>query len=246
MCRRTFICVSFAVTLHAAAFFALDRFWFIAVTPHPSATSFNVIELLPEVPEPIPIAEADPQPPPAPVAEPEKLPPLKSEPKIEPKPETKPELKSQPLVQTEPVSLAPKTATAVAPASTLAISSPATITATVDAAAVTKAVNTSTFPHDRRYIASVATQPVYLSNPKPDYPASARLKKQEGVVLLAVDVSTEGRPLRVEVETSSGFESLDESAVMKVRRSYRFKPARLDGVPVATRVQVPVRFQLKD
>src|SRR5438876_933963 len=43
---------------------------------------------------------------------------------------------------------------------------------------------------------------------------------------------------------SSGFAPLDESAVTTVRERWRFVPARRDGVPVESRVTVPIRFRL--
>jgi protein TonB len=68
----------------------------------------------------------------------------------------------------------------------------------------------------------------------------------EGVVLLEVVVAADGRALEVRVLRSSGFRPLDESAVTTVRERWRFVPARRDGVPVESRVPVPIRFRLED
>jgi protein TonB len=83
----------------------------------------------------------------------------------------------------------------------------------------------------------------YLSNPKPDYPAAARRRHQEGVVLVSVEVGTDGRPSDVALGRSSGFPLLDQAAVQAVRR-WIFAPAQEAGFPVASRVDVPVRFSL--
>jgi protein TonB len=87
--------------------------------------------------------------------------------------------------------------------------------------------------------------PRYRSTPEPEYPAAARRERQEGVVLLAVEVSAQGRPTEVVVKRSSGFELLDRSAVRAVRR-WRFEPARTAGLPIASHVEIPVRFRLDD
>ena len=83
----------------------------------------------------------------------------------------------------------------------------------------------------------------YLSNPKPDYPAEARRERQEGVVLVSVEVGADGRAGEVSLGRSSGFPLLDEAAVEAVRR-WSFAPAEEAGVPVSSRVEVPVRFSL--
>jgi periplasmic protein TonB len=78
----------------------------------------------------------------------------------------------------------------------------------------------------------------------PDYPRSARASGAEGTVMVTALVDAGGRVLSVEVTTSSGTRSLDESALAEVR-SKTFRPATRDGVPVACRLRIPVRFQLK-
>ena len=249
MRRRTFISVSFAVALHGAAFLALDRFWFLATIHRPSVDRESVIELVPSAPDPAvtPVAlAAEVLPPmPAPVAKPEPQPKLKLETKIAPKPEPKPEVIPELVVQSDPTPLAPSTVAVVSPVAPNASTSSTSAIAPVNAAAVITTVNSSSVANAATPTTPMGTPPAYLRKPRPIYPARARLKRQEGVVLLAVEVSANGKPLRVEVETSSGFESLDEAAVMAVRYA-RIRPEQLDGVPVASHVQVPVRFQLGD
>jgi protein TonB len=66
----------------------------------------------------------------------------------------------------------------------------------------------------------------------------------EGVVLLEVIVAPDGSAREVRVLNSSGHAMLDEAAVSTVRAQWRFIPARLDGVPVESRAEVPIRFRL--
>src|SRR6266702_4518277 len=84
----------------------------------------------------------------------------------------------------------------------------------------------------------------YGTTPLPPYPLVARRLGKEGVVLLEVLVAPDGRAADVRMICSSGFAPLDESAVTTVRERWRFVPARRDGVPVESRVTVPIRFRL--
>lgn len=90
----------------------------------------------------------------------------------------------------------------------------------------------------------VLAHPLYKKNPEPGYPASARRRRQEGVVLLKVDVSEEGQATRVELQHSSGFASLDDTALHAVR-GWEFEPARSGSRRVPCTIEVPVRFALK-
>lgn len=91
----------------------------------------------------------------------------------------------------------------------------------------------------------IGTAVRYRSNPKPDYPEEARRQHQEGVVVLSVEVSTEGRPTDISLKRSSGYDMLDQAAIQAVRR-WTFDPARVASFPVESRVDVPIRFSLSD
>ncbi len=90
----------------------------------------------------------------------------------------------------------------------------------------------------------VETPVAYGSNPPPPYPETARRRGWEGKVLLKVDVSDTGRVLDVEVEESSGYDSLDAAARNAVYR-WRFSPGRQNGRKVPAQVLVPIHFKLK-
>lgn len=88
--------------------------------------------------------------------------------------------------------------------------------------------------------------PDYSVNPKPPYPMIARRIGAQGEVLLRVLVRQDGSVGVVELARSSGFPLLDESAALTVRDNWRFIPARLDGTPVESWVEVPIKFVLAD
>ena len=92
---------------------------------------------------------------------------------------------------------------------------------------------------------SLCNRPGYLTNPKPDYPPEARRRKQQGLVVLNVFITGEGRPQRVEVAQSSGHALLDAAALEAVRQ-WRFSPARIGNLPIASQVEVPIRFKLSN
>jgi protein TonB len=87
--------------------------------------------------------------------------------------------------------------------------------------------------------------PRYLNAARPSYPLMARMRGYEGIVLLAVEVLTDGRAGEVRIKQSSGYALLDQSA-LKAVRAWRFEPAvKMDG-PQAMTVDVPIRFSLKE
>jgi protein TonB len=83
----------------------------------------------------------------------------------------------------------------------------------------------------------------YSFNPKPDYPRLARNRGWEGQVLLKVQVSAEGLSDNVDIHHSSGYDILDESAVIAVKK-WKFIPAMRGSTPVASSVIVPIIFTL--
>ena len=57
-------------------------------------------------------------------------------------------------------------------------------------------------------------------------------------------VASTGEVCRVEVAHSSGHVALDRAAVKAVAR-WKFRPATIAGVAMASEVTVPIRFQLR-
>lgn len=84
----------------------------------------------------------------------------------------------------------------------------------------------------------------YLNNPAPAYPPLSRRMREEGKVMLRVQVTAEGLPAQVDLAESSGFARLDAAAREAVQR-WRFVPAKQGGQPVAAAVIVPIVFKLE-
>jgi TonB family protein len=86
------------------------------------------------------------------------------------------------------------------------------------------------------------TLPQVIYNPEPSFSDEARKAKMQGIVLLMVVVGQDGHTYNIRVRQSLGM-GLDEKAIEAVSR-WRFKPATLNGQPVATQIAVEVDFHL--
>ena len=82
-------------------------------------------------------------------------------------------------------------------------------------------------------------------NPKPHYPELARKRGQEGLVLLRAEVNPQGEPVKVEIQKSSGYPLLDQSALKTVRK-WRFQPPQENGESRPGNIVLPVEFKLRD
>jgi len=87
-------------------------------------------------------------------------------------------------------------------------------------------------------------RPKYAENPKPIYPQEAKEKGHEGEVILRVEVLSNGRVGQIEVRRSSGYESLDRSALTTVKQ-WRFIPAKKSDIAIPLWVNIPIKFQLQ-
>lgn len=88
-------------------------------------------------------------------------------------------------------------------------------------------------------------RPDYHVNPKPPYPRIARRLGAQGVVTLRVFVQKDGSVGKVFVAESSGFGLLDDAATRTVSSAWKFVPAEVDGNPVDSWVEVPIKFVLE-
>jgi TonB family protein len=86
------------------------------------------------------------------------------------------------------------------------------------------------------------TIPQIIYNPEPSFSDEARKAKQQGMVELIVVVGRDGHTYDIQVARSLGM-GLDEKAIDAVTQ-WRFKPATLNGQPVASRIAVEVDFHL--
>ena len=93
--------------------------------------------------------------------------------------------------------------------------------------------------------AQTDAKPDNLKNPAPPYPEAARRQGEEGMVVLLISIDKTGHPAQVEVQRSSGYALLDESALTTVRR-WKFIPARMGGRPIESAANLQVLFRLKE
>ena len=79
----------------------------------------------------------------------------------------------------------------------------------------------------------------------PPYPQFARAQGWEGTVVLRIKINQAGAVDSVRTRKSSGFPSLDESAVQSVK-TWRFEPAKDGEFPIPVTVDLPIRFDLDE
>jgi protein TonB len=216
----------------------------LAMSDEPSPVDVSLVEAAPEpaaqtapsaAPTPIQPAPTpeSPEPTPAPTPpEPQPTPEMST-----PPPAATPQQEEMPASESTPVPQHPKVAPHHSPQKhsrdSKVHSSPGAATAAGQAGATGHATSNG----------QLSSHAHYLSNPKPDYPEVARQQHQEGMVVVSVEVGTDGRASDVILARSSGFPLLDTAALQAVRR-WRFEPAQVGGLPVSSRVDVPVGFSL--
>jgi len=83
----------------------------------------------------------------------------------------------------------------------------------------------------------------YVREPSPRYPPQSRRLKEQGLVVLRVEIDERGEACRIEIETSSGHARLDDAARAAVSRA-AFRPYVEDGEPRRALVLIPIEFAL--
>lgn len=91
---------------------------------------------------------------------------------------------------------------------------------------------------------AIQAQPDELHNEPPEYPEESRVAREQGVVVLRVEVTAEGEPAAVSILKSSGYFRLDQAARRAVQH-WKFHPAMTAGIPVSSEADVPVHFKLQ-
>ena len=84
----------------------------------------------------------------------------------------------------------------------------------------------------------------YLQNPKPAYPALSKRLGEQGLVQVRVLIGADGLVQQAEIQQSSSFDRLDQTALATVLK-WRFIPGKRGGKPEAMWYTVPVAFVLK-
>lgn len=83
-----------------------------------------------------------------------------------------------------------------------------------------------------------------LNNPPPPYPRQSRRLGEQGKVVLAAEIATNGKALQALVSTSSGYPRLDRAALESVKK-WQFIPGKRAGVPQKMWVSIPINFILE-
>lgn len=78
---------------------------------------------------------------------------------------------------------------------------------------------------------------------EPPYTEEAKEREIEGQLLVRISVDASGRITAVKVVKGLGY-GLDEEAVRHIKAKWRFEAARLDGVPMAREITVPINYSL--
>ena len=84
-----------------------------------------------------------------------------------------------------------------------------------------------------------------VAQPEIPYPPAAARSREEGSVLLLVQVDANGNVTDVTIEKRSRSRDLDRAAQQAVR-DWKFEPAIQGGKPTASAVRLPIDFKLED
>ena len=88
----------------------------------------------------------------------------------------------------------------------------------------------------------VSEMPVVLSEVRPVYPKEAKDKQLEGAVALDVLIDDQGNVRQVSVIDGP---EIFRSGALDAMKKFRFKPAKVDGKPVAVRIRYSLNFKLE-
>jgi protein TonB len=82
---------------------------------------------------------------------------------------------------------------------------------------------------------------------QPEYPTMSRRLGEEGAVVLLLTLDEDGRVTEATVDTSSGFERLDEAAVKEAKRprNWKFVPGTVNGKPAPMQFKFRVVFKIE-
>lgn len=84
----------------------------------------------------------------------------------------------------------------------------------------------------------------FLDNPPPRYPLLSRRLGEQGKVIVRARIEIDGTASGAEINTSSGYSRLDQTALQTVL-SWRYIPGTRNGVPQAMWFYIPIHFVLE-
>lgn len=89
-------------------------------------------------------------------------------------------------------------------------------------------------------LAQTNEPPVPVRTVAPDYPDELRRDGVSGVVTVKCTIDEKGNVTEPEVEKSSN--AAFEKPAIAALKKWKFKPAKVDGAPVAIKVSIPIKF----
>ena len=103
------------------------------------------------------------------------------------------------------------------------------------------ATNAIAQPSSQTVVPPMVESVEYVRPPAPVYPRESSRRREHGTVVLRVLVDSQGKPARIQVERSSGYERLDIAARQAVEKAL-FQPHEVNGVAQAAQVLIPIEF----
>jgi periplasmic protein TonB len=89
-------------------------------------------------------------------------------------------------------------------------------------------------------LAETKEPPVPVRTVPPDYPDELRREGVSGLVMVKCTIDEQGNVVEPAVEKSSN--PAFEKPALAALKKWKFKPAKLDGAPVAIKVSIPIKF----
>ncbi len=191
-------------------------------------------------PEPKPESEPAPAPTPTPTPEPEPESEPRSDPQSEAQSEPQPEPVSIPTPEEPRSTLKPDITPTIAPTPPPAptrAKSQASGDPGKAAGPVQESIEPPVLPLTLAHV-----DPNYLHRPNPVYPALSKRLREEGTVLLRVNLDAQGIVLDLTIEKSSSFQRLDQAALEAVKQ-WRFIPAKRGQAALPSTALVPIEFK---
>lgn len=222
--REAILLGVFALVLHGAVIYWLSQ----KPTPVLPVVPPEIPPMTIEFSRPAPPVEAPP-PPPAPVVQPvaEPPPPVEDELAVKPPP-------PKPIPKPKP----PPPKPVVKP-----VAKPVEPTPAPPVPAPPVAAPAPPAPPAPKPVTPASASAGYLRNPAPEYPSLAMRRGWEGTVMLRVHVLASGKPGEIQIQKSSGRESLDDAALAAVKR-WSFVPAKQGDIAQDGWVSVPIDFKI--
>lgn len=169
----------------------------------------------------------------------ESMPPAPVEPPVNPSTQAAPKPVEKKMTESKPVAKKPS------PMKSAEQTKPQMVAPAAESAS--REVSSAPAPSSQQ---SVSEEPVLVERPAfasppgaPVYPELARQRRQQGTVVVEVQLDLSGAQQARRLLQSSGVDSLDEAA-LKAVAGWEFLPYREDGRARLSRVRLPIRFSL--